>query len=161
PALALLLRARGSRAAPRAVREVPGRGMARAEDGRRAHDARGLRLVPEVLARLQRARRAGGHLGHGARGPDPQHPQARLRPRRPPPRPRPWRRPRVAECLLEVGFEEMPAPWLEGLGAQLQSKFAEAAAREFLEPREPRSYWTPRRLVLSAPVAERQADREE
>jgi glycyl-tRNA synthetase beta chain len=67
----------------------------------------------------------------------------------------------VPELLLEVGFEEMPAPWLEGLGAQLQSKFAEAAVRELLEPREAKTYWTPRRLVLSATVAERQADREE
>ena len=39
----------------------------------------------------------------------------------------------MAELLLEIGFEEMPAPWLPGLAEQLRARFLEAAAREFLE----------------------------
>jgi glycyl-tRNA synthetase beta chain len=65
------------------------------------------------------------------------------------------------EFLLEVGVEEMPAPWLPGLGEQLQKRFQEGAAREHLDPAGARVLWTPRRLVLRADVAARQADREE
>jgi glycyl-tRNA synthetase beta chain len=65
------------------------------------------------------------------------------------------------ELLLEVGFEEMPAPWLPGLGEQLQKRFEEAAGREHLAPGGVRVLWTPRRLVLRAEVVARQADREE
>ena len=39
----------------------------------------------------------------------------------------------MAELLLEIGFEEMPAPWLPGLAEQLRTRFLEAAGREFLE----------------------------
>jgi len=67
----------------------------------------------------------------------------------------------VAELLIEIGFEEMPAPWLEGLAKQLQTRFVDAAAREFLEPKEVRFAWTPRRLVLAAELDARQSDREE
>jgi glycyl-tRNA synthetase beta chain len=67
----------------------------------------------------------------------------------------------VPEFLLEVGFEEMPASWLPGLGEQLGSRFAEAAGRDRLDPRAVRVYWTPRRLVLAAEVVARQEDREE
>ncbi len=67
----------------------------------------------------------------------------------------------MPEFLLEVGFEEMPAPWLEGLGGQLLSKFGEIAGREFLEPKNAQVYWTPRRLVLRSEVVARQADRDE
>jgi glycyl-tRNA synthetase beta chain len=67
----------------------------------------------------------------------------------------------VAELLLEVGFEEMPAPWLPGLGAQLRQRFSEAAAREHLEPQGALSFWTPRRLVLQTDLPARQPDREE
>src|SRR5262245_34196057 len=55
----------------------------------------------------------------------------------------------------------MPAPWLPGLAEQLQKHFADAAAKEFLEPRNARVAWTPRRLVLSAELDPRQSDREE
>jgi glycyl-tRNA synthetase beta chain len=67
----------------------------------------------------------------------------------------------VPEFLLEIGCEEMPAPWLPGLGEQLGARFQEAAARERLEPQDVRVQWTPRRLVLAAQVVARQEDREE
>jgi len=67
----------------------------------------------------------------------------------------------VPELLIEVGFEEMPAPWLKELGVQLAAKFAEIAGREFLEPTGAQAFWTPRRLVLRASILGRQPDREE
>jgi glycyl-tRNA synthetase beta chain len=67
----------------------------------------------------------------------------------------------AGEFLLEVGFEEMPAPWLPGLGDQLGRRFAEAAGREFLAPRDVQVFHTPRRLVLGAQVLVQQADRSE
>jgi glycyl-tRNA synthetase beta chain len=67
----------------------------------------------------------------------------------------------VAELLLEIGFEEMPAPWLAGLAGQLRARFGEAAARELLEAKGVRVLYTPRRLVLTADVPARQPDREE
>jgi glycyl-tRNA synthetase beta chain len=67
----------------------------------------------------------------------------------------------VAELLLEIGLEEIPAPWLEGLAGQLKTHFAAAAGREFLEPGEVQVAWAPRRLALGAQVLKRQKDREE
>jgi len=67
----------------------------------------------------------------------------------------------VAELLLEIGFEEMPAPWLPGLAEQLGAWLAEGALREHLEPTDVRVFHTPRRLVARADVRARQADREE
>ncbi|HXK09420.1 MAG TPA: glycine--tRNA ligase subunit beta [Vicinamibacteria bacterium] len=67
----------------------------------------------------------------------------------------------MAELLLEVGFEEMPAPWLPGLAEQLRVRFVEAAAREHLEPSDVTVLYTPRRLVVRAGVKARQPDREE
>ena len=67
----------------------------------------------------------------------------------------------MAELLIEIGFEEMPAPWLAGLAEQLRTRFVEAASREFLEAKDASVAWTPRRLVLSADLPGRQADREE
>ena len=67
----------------------------------------------------------------------------------------------MAELLLEIGFEEMPAPWLADLGTQLASRFSDAAERERLEPKRADVQWTPRRLVLGAELLARQADREE
>ena len=67
----------------------------------------------------------------------------------------------MAELLIEIGFEEMPAPWLEGLAKQLQTRFVDAAAKEFLEARDAAVAWTPRRLVLRAELDARQSDREE
>jgi glycyl-tRNA synthetase beta chain len=67
----------------------------------------------------------------------------------------------VAELLVEIGFEEMPAPWLPGLAEQLRARFLEAAGREFVEAKDAAVLYTPRRLVLRADVPARQPDREE
>ena len=67
----------------------------------------------------------------------------------------------MAELLIEIGFEEMPAPWLPGLAEQLRARFLEAAGREFLEAQDLATCYTPRRLVLRADVPARQPDREE
>ena len=65
----------------------------------------------------------------------------------------------MAEFLFEIGFEEMPAPWLPGLADQLHSKFAALATDQQLAPEGARVFWTARRLVLVAQVNERQEDR--
>ena len=67
----------------------------------------------------------------------------------------------MAELLIEVGCEEMPASWLPGLADQIQKRFTEAAARERLDPEHVRAFRTPRRLVLAAALVDRQAAREE
>jgi glycyl-tRNA synthetase beta chain len=67
----------------------------------------------------------------------------------------------VAELLVEVGFEEMPAPWLPGLAEQVRARFLESAARESLGAEGAAVAYTPRRLVLRAEVPARQPDREE
>jgi glycyl-tRNA synthetase beta chain len=67
----------------------------------------------------------------------------------------------VAELLVEIGFEEMPAPWLPGLAEQLRARFLEAAGREFLDAKDAAVLHTPRRLVLQAQLPSRQPDREE
>jgi glycyl-tRNA synthetase beta chain len=67
----------------------------------------------------------------------------------------------VAELLLEIGCEEIPASWLAGLTEQLRQRFAELAARERLDAQDVSALATPRRLVLTAVVAARQPDREE
>ncbi len=69
--------------------------------------------------------------------------------------------PAMAEFLLEIGFEEMPAPWLPGLREQLAQRFREAAERAHLEPSRVRVAGTPRRLVAGGDVLVRQPDREE
>ena len=40
----------------------------------------------------------------------------------------------MAELLLEIGCEEIPASWLPALGDQLRGRFTEAAEREHLAP---------------------------
>ncbi|PYQ03568.1 MAG: hypothetical protein DMF82_12900 [Acidobacteria bacterium] len=69
--------------------------------------------------------------------------------------------PATAEFLLEIGCEEMPAPWLPGLREQLAQRFREAAEREHLKPSDVRSAGTPRRFALRADVLSRPPDREE
>ena len=69
------------------------------------------------------------------------------------------RRSLVAEFLLEIGFEEMPAPWLSDLAAQLKAKFESLANDAQLEPKGTRVLWTSRRLVLVSDVKARQEDR--
>jgi glycyl-tRNA synthetase beta chain len=65
------------------------------------------------------------------------------------------------EFLLEIGCEEIPAPWLPDLTEQLARRFQELAAKERLEPSNIEACSTPRRLVLRAEVFSGQADREE
>ncbi len=67
----------------------------------------------------------------------------------------------MAEILLEIGVEEMPAGWLPGVMEQLRQRFDELAAGEHLSPTGTVALSTPRRLVLRSTVAERQPDREE
>lgn len=67
--------------------------------------------------------------------------------------------PIVAEFLFEIGFEEMPAPWLSGLADQLKAKFTALASDEQIAPADVRVLWTSRRLVLVADVKARQDDR--
>ena len=66
----------------------------------------------------------------------------------------------MAELVVEIGVEEMPAPWLPGLARQLGSRFADVADKEHLAAEDVETYWTPRRLVLRAEVPGRQSDRE-
>jgi glycyl-tRNA synthetase beta chain len=67
----------------------------------------------------------------------------------------------MPEFLLEIGFEEMPASWLAGLGEQARALFGKLAGEQHLEPSAIEVSFTPRRLVVAAQVAARQADREE
>jgi len=67
----------------------------------------------------------------------------------------------VAELLLEIGVEEMPAAWLPGLGEQIRMRFVEAAGREHLAAEAVAASWTPRRMILKAELPPRQPDREE
>jgi glycyl-tRNA synthetase beta chain len=68
---------------------------------------------------------------------------------------------RVAEFLLEIGFEEMPADWLPGLAKQFERQFTTLCQREQLEPENTRTAWTPRRLVIATTIPARQLNREE
>jgi glycyl-tRNA synthetase beta chain len=67
----------------------------------------------------------------------------------------------VAELLLEIGCEEIPASWLPGLADQIRDRFTAAAAAEHLQPRDVRGLQSARRLVVVAELLARQADREE
>jgi len=67
----------------------------------------------------------------------------------------------MAEFLLEVGVEELPAAWLPGLMEQLRQRFDDLAAAEHLSPSGSIALSTPRRLVLRSTVEAKQADREE
>jgi glycyl-tRNA synthetase beta chain len=66
----------------------------------------------------------------------------------------------LPEFLLEIGCEELPAPWLPDLAGQLRVRLEEHLGREHLAG-PCGSHWTPRRLVARAEVPARQADREE
>jgi len=71
----------------------------------------------------------------------------------------------MTEFLLEVGCEEIPAAWFAppvDIRQALQSAFVALAAQERIAPDRsgpPRVFSTPRRLVLNAPLLERQPDR--
>ncbi|MGZ4824845.1 MAG: glycine--tRNA ligase subunit beta, partial [Terriglobales bacterium] len=69
----------------------------------------------------------------------------------------------MADFLLEIGLEEIPARMIDGAEAELCKRVAEVLQRESLAPEaqlEP--YSTPRRLaVLARGIAEKQANAEE
>src|SRR5688572_9218135 len=55
----------------------------------------------------------------------------------------------------------MPAAWLPGLTEQARQRLAELCTESRLDPKNVRSFSTPRRLVGVAEVVARQADSEE
>ena len=68
----------------------------------------------------------------------------------------------MANFLLEVGTEELPADFVSSAIAQWQSKIPLSLTEEFLEPSAIEYYGTPRRLaVLIRDLPSQQADREE
>ncbi len=68
----------------------------------------------------------------------------------------------MANFLLEVGTEELPADFVSSAIAQWQNKVPASLAQEFLNPAAVEYYGTPRRLaILVKDIQERQADREE
>ena len=68
----------------------------------------------------------------------------------------------MANFLLEVGTEELPADFVSSAIAQWQTKIPNSLSAQFLSPASIEYYGTPRRLaVLIKDISERQADREE
>ena len=68
----------------------------------------------------------------------------------------------MANFLLEVGTEELPADFVSSAIAQWQTKIPASLSAQFLSPANLEYYGTPRRLaVLIKDIPERQADREE
>ncbi|MEM8829268.1 MAG: glycine--tRNA ligase subunit beta [Cyanobacteria bacterium P01_G01_bin.19] len=68
----------------------------------------------------------------------------------------------MANFLLEVGTEELPADFVSSAIAQWKVKVPESLSEEFLNPASVEYYGTPRRLaILIKDIPERQADREE
>ncbi|PYQ49028.1 MAG: hypothetical protein DMF78_19580, partial [Acidobacteria bacterium] len=67
----------------------------------------------------------------------------------------------MAEFLLEIGVEEMPASWLAGLTEQMRDRFVELARREHLMPEVVEAASTPRRLAVTGHVPPRQPDMED
>ena len=54
----------------------------------------------------------------------------------------------MAEFLLEVGCEEMPASWLRGTTEQVRQRFTDAAGRERLAPDAVSAFSTSRSCAL-------------
>jgi len=68
----------------------------------------------------------------------------------------------MANFLLEVGTEELPADFVSSAIAQWQTKIPDSLSAQFLSPASIEYYGTPRRLaVLIKDIPERQTDREE
>ena len=68
----------------------------------------------------------------------------------------------MANFLLEVGTEELPADFVSSAIAQWQAKIPSSLSEEFLNPSTIEYYGTPRRLaVLIKDIPAQQADREE
>ena len=126
-----------------------------------------LRLVPQELARLQRARRAGRHLGDRAGGHDPEDPQARVRGRegvrgrggsagRRRRGGRSWLSSSSRSASRRCRRPGCPAsPSSSGPGSWRPRGASSSRRRTWP------SCYTPRRLVLRADVPARQPDREE
>lgn len=66
----------------------------------------------------------------------------------------------MAEFLLEIGCEEIPAPWLVDLEKQLSKQLERLLTESGLKPALSGSASTPRRLIATFDVASRQDDRE-
>ena len=68
----------------------------------------------------------------------------------------------MANFLLEVGTEELPADFVSSAIAQWQNKIPSSLSSEFLKPTAIEYYGTPRRLaILIKDIPSQQADREE
>ncbi|MGL4884221.1 MAG: glycine--tRNA ligase subunit beta, partial [Waterburya sp.] len=68
----------------------------------------------------------------------------------------------MANFLLEVGTEELPADFVSSAIAQWQIKIPASLSEEFLQPAAIEYYGTPRRLaILIKDIPNQQADREE
>ncbi len=68
----------------------------------------------------------------------------------------------MANFLLEVGTEELPADFVGSAIAQWQAKISTSLSEEFLNPNKIEFYGTPRRLaILITDLPSQQADREE
>jgi glycyl-tRNA synthetase beta chain len=68
----------------------------------------------------------------------------------------------MANFLLEVGTEELPADFVSSAIAQWQTKIPQSLSAQFLDPATVEYYGTPRRLAVSIEgISDRQADREE
>ncbi len=67
----------------------------------------------------------------------------------------------MAEFLLEIGSEEMPASWLPGLTEQMRDRSADLCRREHLPPARVEPFSTPRRLGVAVSLPARQDDRED
>ena len=68
----------------------------------------------------------------------------------------------MANFLLEVGTEELPADFVSSAISQWQAKIPASLSTEFLNPGSVEYYATPRRLaILIKDIAEQQSDREE
>ena len=68
----------------------------------------------------------------------------------------------MANYLLEVGVEELPASFVSSAIAQWQTLIPKSLKSEFLTPEAIETYGTPRRLaVLIKGLPSKQADREE
>ena len=68
----------------------------------------------------------------------------------------------MAQFLLEVGTEELPADFVKSAIAQWQEKIPQSLAVQLLTPATVEVYGTPRRLaVILKGLARQQSDREE
>src|SRR3990172_7782628 len=113
---------------------------------------RRLRLLLEMLAPFQLARRPRRHLHHRARRPDWAHPRPYLPGRRalPPPEVRFGARAMSGDFLLEIGCEEIPAWMLPRARASLKELLErELQARGLLQGKPVETFGTPRRLVAA------------